>query len=239
MADTLDAPLEFVRNSLPGAWSESKVSMHADKLPDRFTSVPGHNNYRGAKISHKSQVKLLKDKGVKHIISLSGNSYGNQRDDELGCGGNSNLCEPKWAEQYGMTWREFPLNKRKVLSASEWETVRGLMANGGVYFHCSHGVDRTGGLAARWRMELEKDLTHDEVFRDYTYKFGGAWQHGGDPNYLHRAWVKEAKFDPALLRRVKSSISPWRRYALIGAIGVPVTAFVVWGIFYLMSDDDS
>jgi len=230
---TLDAPLEFVRNTLPGKWSESKVSMYEDKLPDRFAVVPGRNNYRGAKISHESQVKMMKKLGVKHIISFSSNSYGNQQGED--CGGNAKPCEPQWAAKYGMTWAQYPLNKRTVLTPEEWNTIRNLMAKGGVYFHCSHGVDRTGGVAARWRLELEKDLTPDEVFYDYTYKFGGAWRHAGDPNYKHRAFVKEGQFDPALLRKVKWSINKDKVYIGLGVtVALPLLGYA---IYYLMSDD--
>ena len=83
--NTLSAPLEYTSNMAPGTWTSGSVSYDPNELPDRFTLVPGHHNYRGAQIAHRTQMELLKDLGVKHIISIAADAYGNQYDAEIGC----------------------------------------------------------------------------------------------------------------------------------------------------------
>jgi GNAT superfamily N-acetyltransferase len=201
---SLAAPTKFVRNQKSGRWTESGVSHYSDRLPDRFAVFPGNNNYRGAKIAHFSQLKKMRDMGVRHVISLSANAYGPQRGPN--CGGNKNPCEPDWAKKLGMTWMQVPLGRRPP-SDGDWQRIRRKLAQGNVYFHCNHGVDRTGAIGARFRKETERGLSDRDVLDRYTYIFGGQWKGAKDRNKFLRAWVQRGRFDPALKSELDKSMT--------------------------------
>ena len=191
---SLDAPLEYVKNR------------NADPTipPDRFAPFPGKNNYRSAYINSFDQLKMLRDTyGIKHVINLAKDSMKKQDDPNFGCAGMNNPCEPLWAAELGLTYLPVYMGSQPP-SDAEWEEIKKLLVKGNTLIHCTHGVDRTGTIAARWRKEIEPDLTNEEVLQGYTYLFGGAWSGGG--NLDLKAWVEEGQYDPSLHSKVKWSL---------------------------------
>ena len=116
-------------------------------------------------------MKLLKDDyGIKTIINLS---LGSQRhlkgDGEFACGGMSTPCEPLWAEALGIKYIYVPMTGDWRMTQAKWTLIRDALAEGHAYVHCTHGVDRTGAVVARFRREIDPNVSHDEVMR-YTQR---------------------------------------------------------------------
>ena len=88
-------------------------------------------------------------------------------------------------------------------------------------------MDRTGAVVARWRKEVEPELSDSQVLDNYTYKFGGAWKLAGDPNRHLRAWVKEGTYKPELREAMEKSMKNYR--PLLIGIG---SALIVAAIIY-------
>jgi hypothetical protein len=219
----LEAPTAYVRNR-----TEDPATP-----PDRFTPIPGYNNYRSGLISSFEQMKMLRDKfGIKNIVNHSiGAMKDQQGDDRFDCAysysssspvyrtrvagpttenvlSGGDPCEPKWAEALGINYYPF-YHGGSPPTAQEWETMRNLLAEGNTLVHCTHGVDRTGAAIARWRLELDPDLTPDEAYR-YTYGFGGQWR-GPDAfrNAELKAWMLSGQYDPVLsLRATRERLLP-------------------------------
>ena len=199
----LDSPVKWVDNmDMAGGWTKASPSANPDILPDRTAPFIGKNNYRGAQIKSLQQMQLLKKKGIKHILSLSGDSYSQQK-----CDGQSDPCEKMWAQDLGMTWTKVHLGSRPPNDA-DWQMIREMLAKGGVFVHCTSGVDRTGAIVARFRKEVEPEMTDKAVLNDYTYKFGGAWRNAADSNRYLRAWVQDGKFDPELRKEIRPQSYP-------------------------------
>ena len=162
--------------------------------PDRFSEItPGNGNYRGATITSKAQLQLMRDTfGLKTIISLAADaavrSTGGRgkcgiKDDSIGCAGQGGKkpCEQLWSESLGMEWYQVTMNKTKVPNAAEWRRIENSLRGGNTYFHCTHGVDRTGAIGVKWKLSQDSSLDHGDLFR-YTKKFGGAWKMTTDYN---------------------------------------------------------
>lgn len=105
--------------------------------------LPGHI-YRGARPSEKG-VQMLRDKGVKLIISLENRKQ-------------VVATEKAWAEKYGMRFISIPLG---IIKPPSVETVQGFLklvtdsANQPVYFHCMQGRDRTGTMGLAYRVSVD------------------------------------------------------------------------------------
>lgn len=146
--------------------------------PDHFMVLaPGEGNYRGATITSKEQMKLLKDKfGIKRIWSFAVDAAWGKNCSSTGghvpvedplttppCKGQkvkgrssySDLpCEKYWADELGIDWKQVPMHRRKVPTvgkSSEWSEIFQDLERGNTYVHCTHGVDRAGAVSARWK----------------------------------------------------------------------------------------
>jgi hypothetical protein len=179
---TLDAPTTFVANAGAHNWGRAdKAKPDETKPPDRFAPIPGHNNYRGGAIYSYDQLKMMRDTyGIQTIINLSADSMKNQKSGEFDCSYTSRRssldqnCEPQWAQALGMNYVMVPMTVRWRMTDAKWGLIRDALAEGNAYVHCKAGVDRTGGVVARWRLEIDPNLTPAEVMQ-YTRKFGGYW----------------------------------------------------------------
>ena len=67
------------------------------------------------------------------------------------------------------------MNSGKAPNAAQWTKIQNLLRAGNSYIHCTHGVDRTGAVAAKWKRINGKGGSEDELFK-YTTSFGGAWK---------------------------------------------------------------
>ena len=159
--------------------------------PDRFAELtPGANNYRGATISSEGQLRLLHDTfGIRTVISLAFDAANPKcrntgrykkypvEDSSLGCSGQNggNPCEKSWSESLNITWMQVGMNSGKAPNAAQWTKIQNLLRAGNSYIHCTHGVDRTGAVAAKWKRINGKGGSEDELFK-YTTSFGGAWK---------------------------------------------------------------
>ncbi len=149
-----------------------------DKIPNSFNSYRGGQFY-GKGPDHKtksgtvaSEIAHLKKMGIKTIFRFNGKDRT----------GPSAATERKLAEAAGMTIYTWQLNKDTYPSKQRWEVLRNALAEGNVYIHCHAGVDRTGGVVARWILETESALSNRPInmsFKqevlNYTMSYGGAW----------------------------------------------------------------
>ena len=159
--------------------------------PDRFCQLDpqGTNgpNYRGAALSSKAQLEILVNTfGIKHVVSLAQDSStpgpckggGREpvKDASLGCSGHNggNPCEKLWAQDLGLTWYYIGLGRRPPPVAA-WTQIHNYLSMGNTYIHCTHGVDRTGAIAAKWKKVHGVGGTEDELYK-YTTDFGGQWE---------------------------------------------------------------
>lgn len=207
---------EFVRNS----------KFDETIPPDRFAPMTGRKNYRSAKIVSYNQLKMLKQKyGIKRVINLALDSVDFQSDPNFNCGGRRVPCEPLWAEALGLEYYPFYMTSSWRLSDERWEIIKDLLSKGNTLIHCTHGVDRTGGIAAGWRKTVEPNLTNEDVLENYTYKFGGQWQSAGDGNRNVRRWVKSVEYDPTV-KVAKRQVKAWWFSPLV-FIGLPLLFIVM------------
>ena len=201
---SMEAPTSFAANIGAHRWPK-RAKRHAlpdtSKPPDRMVRFPGHNNWRGGALFSYRQMKQLRDKyGIKTIVNLARDANDNVYDSSRNCGGRDKQCEPIWAAELGIRYIYAPMGASWRMSSEQWRTIRDALAEGNVFVHCTHGVDRTGAVVARWRREIDPNLTHDEVMR-YTQSLGGAWRREGDPNRKLREWIARAQYDPELAAR--------------------------------------
>ena len=172
--------------------TEFVKNLHGDasREMDRWAPISGPNNYRAAKIHSKAQLELIVDRyEIKHIVNLARDSMKGQSDKELGCGGTTSPCEPLWAEELGVEFHAVYLTS-KPPEPEAWLEIRDLLEDGDVLVHCTHGVDRTGAVVARWERETHPDTSNEDIL-EYTYSFGGQWKLSGQPNRFLEAWMME------------------------------------------------
>lgn len=199
MAFTLDAP---------GMESAVRNSGGDPTLPpDRFTPIPGNDNYRSAKIASYQQLKMLRDQyGIRTVVNLAKDSMSKQGSGEgFTCSYPNDLCEPKWAAALGMTYIPVYIGSSPP-SDSSWAAIQAALKQGNTLVHCTHGVDRTGAVAGRWAKQV-LGMTTDQALK-YTYQFGGQWRMSGDPNSKLRTWLVAGQYDPSLAGRLSRGV-PW------------------------------
>ncbi len=109
----------------------------------RFATI-ADGLYRGGQPTQKG-FQFLKDKGIKTVINLRAES-----DDEA-----------KFVEKLGMNYVRIPVDEilpwskiPEAAIAKYFELVNN-PANYPIFFHCRRGADRTGSLAAFYRMGIQ------------------------------------------------------------------------------------
>ena len=225
MSVLLSAPTDYFHNS--------SRSYDPEAPPDRLAPIPGVGNFRGARIDNFRQMKLLKQQyGIKTIINLAQDSMRLQRSgDGFDCectnclylGPQANACEPQWARKLGLNYIYVPLSSR-CPSEDDYYIIQQALVDGHAYVHCTHGVDRTGGVVGRWVREVLG--ISDSDLLDYTYSFGGQWTKEGDPNRHLRDCMLAGQHDPSLEGQIRSASKPWLPLALILGGGVVAGAIV-------------
>jgi tyrosine-protein phosphatase SIW14 len=146
--------------------------------------------YRGAQ-PRENGVQKLAALGIRTIINLRG-------DDE------QTRAEQKAAEAAGLRYFSIPLPD---LSRPPGERVERVMAlintaeNQPVFVHCNHGKDRTGVIAAVYR------ITHDgwtaERAKAEARRYGMSWVQVGMKDYIsdyYRDWIKLHPASPSRTR---------------------------------------
>lgn len=132
----------------PPVAQETPAPKQAQRLPDgqgliNFARI-NPNLYRGAQPTKESFARL-KEVGIKTVINLRENH--DDKDEAKGSG--LKLVDiPMHASLTGST-APSEADVKKF-----FETVLD-PANQPVYFHCAHGKDRTGTMAAIWRIEMD------------------------------------------------------------------------------------
>ena len=114
---------------------------------------------------------------IRTVVNLARDSMKHQPPRPIPCAGmRGDACEPKWAAALGMNYIAAYLGHSPP-PAAKWAEIREALAEGGVYVHCSAGVDRTGAVVARWRKEITPpgEITDAELL-EYTRHFGGYWR---------------------------------------------------------------
>jgi protein tyrosine phosphatase (PTP) superfamily phosphohydrolase (DUF442 family) len=146
----------------------------------RFNQLPNSTSYyRGGQFQKKSlvhEINALKELGVRIIYRFNGGVRA----------GEPTVAEEKAAvEAAGLTFVFRAMSGGNIFTKSEWEAFKDQIVQGGVYFHCHAGVDRTGAVAARWI--LETSMVHEGALKltdarrtevlNYTMAHGGAWKY--------------------------------------------------------------
>ena len=157
------------------------VSISAQQEP-RYKELPNFHRisdhlFRGAQPGNDG-IKKLAELGVKTIINLRGT-------DEL------TVAQQKEAEAAGLKYINIPL---PGLSAPSDDQVERVMAaindpdNQPVFIHCKRGSDRTGTIAAIYRISHE-DWTSDRAIAE-ARRYGMSWAEFGMRSYIENYYKK-------------------------------------------------
>lgn len=142
--------LESVYADAQGMIDENKVTQREglgqppkEDLGNFGEVLPG-KIFRGARPSEKG-VQMLKDKGVRLIISLENRKQ-------------VVATEKAWAEKQGIRFISMPMGIIKppaIATVNQFLKLVDDPANQPVYFHCMQGRDRTGTMAFTHRISVE------------------------------------------------------------------------------------
>jgi tyrosine-protein phosphatase SIW14 len=147
------------------------------ELPN-FHRVSDHL-FRGAQPGNGG-IKKLSELGIKTIVNLRGT-------DEL------TVAQQKEAEAAGLKYFNVPM---PGLSAPSDDQVAQVMAvinnpdNQPVFIHCKRGSDRTGTIAAVYRISHE-DWTSDRAISE-ARRYGMSWAEFGMRSYIENYFKKQS-----------------------------------------------
>ena len=140
--------LSSVSAETAGSLQKNTVLPREAKVSEKIYGLPGISNvgrisqgiYRGNQPLPEGY-KTLKEMGIKTVINL-----------------RSRHSEKKAVEDAGMNYMEFPISMIKNLKRENIREIIDTMAdpeNQPVYVHCALGQDRTGIVAAIYRIEKQ------------------------------------------------------------------------------------
>jgi tyrosine-protein phosphatase SIW14 len=141
----------------------------------RFIELEEGKIYRGSQPTEDQDYRLLKSLGVKTIVNLRWDT--------------SVEKSKEMAKKYGFKFINLPMK------ASEWpnnETVDTALKNiksrahQPVFLHCQHGKDRTGLIAALYRVETQKWEPNDARQEWIGMGFSVKWLRELDKYFLQR-----------------------------------------------------
>lgn len=151
----------------PGHWADPLDTLQVENL-HRLTPTL----YRSAQ-PRRANVAALKALGIRTVVSLR----------------SFNDDKKVFAQEDGMRLIRVPIN---TWSIDDPKVLRALIAireaekDGPVLIHCMHGADRTGVVAAVYRMAMQgwdKDAARQEMFQG-GYGYHTLWRN--IPRYLER-----------------------------------------------------
>ena len=160
-------------------------------LKDPFVDIPNFYKvndalYRGGKPNQEG-LKILKEKGIKTVISLRG------EDEE-------NLREKESLEELGINFYSLAMSVYK--RPGDEQVIKFLEIiltkdNQPVFIHCESGRDRTGAMIAVYRVVVE-GWGPKEAYREA--KKYGFWPYRGEAelkNFIHQLKDKKIYFEKA------------------------------------------
>ena len=135
------------------------------------------NFFRGAQPANGG-IKKLSELGIKTVINLRGT-------DEL------TVAQQKEAEAAGLKYFNIPMPGLSAPSDDQVERVLAVInnpENQPVFIHCKRGSDRTGTIAAIYRMSHE-DWTSDRAIAE-ARRYGMSWAEFGMRSYIENYYKK-------------------------------------------------
>ena len=163
------AILPVILISVAASADDPVIDAASDIITNLHPVVPGQL-YRGAHPGDAGLEALAKA-GIRTIVDLQGG-------DSVADAGESaadRLEEKNFVEAQGMQFFNVPLDAMKVNFGSQAQSIKTALdlisdpANQPVFFHCFHGEDRTGVLAALYRVTYQSctiDEAHQEMMQD-------------------------------------------------------------------------
>src|SRR5215813_7013337 len=148
----------------------------------RYKELPNFHRisdklFRGAQPANGG-IKKLSELGIKTVINLRGT-------DEL------TASQQKEAEAAGVKYFNVPMPGLSAPSDEQVERVMALInnpENQPVFIHCKRGSDRTGTIAAVYRISSE-DWTSDRAIAE-ARRYGMSWAEFGMRSYIENYYKK-------------------------------------------------
>jgi hypothetical protein len=136
-------------------WAKSSTWKNDFNMPIRNFARVTDGVFRGALPSGEGYVALVRNLGVRRILSLTEGAREKDRDAALAAG----VAE----------WRHIPFadrEKPQTARVREWlDIIRTAAAGGSIYTHCMGGRHRTGVLIAALRV-TDHGWTKEQAFRE-------------------------------------------------------------------------
>ena len=144
---------------------------HMLSAPNNFHIIVDGAVYRGARPVNEGQIEWLRQNlKIKTIIDLQGRDPWYAAIFEPGEKKSQRNLEEKWAQtDNGIAWINKPLDSINRVHCGEAKRIDHILdiirdpKNQPVYFHCEHGKDRTGLIAALYETFYEKPNVNPEV----------------------------------------------------------------------------
>ncbi len=144
---------------------------HMLTAPGNFHIIVDGAVYRGARPVDEGQIEWLRQNlKIKTIIDLQGKDPWYAAMFEPGEKKSQRNLEEKWAQTDNqITWINKPLDSVDRVHCGEAQRINHILdiirdpKNQPVYFHCEHGKDRTGLIAALYETFYEKPAVNPEV----------------------------------------------------------------------------